>query len=563
MTTAIRARAGHDFQRLSRSEGAIAIGSFLTFFLLLLANVLILPPYEGFDEPGHYSYISYLSDQHQIPDLLKTPYDATIEQHRAGLPRPYTSWPPYEENGGLTYSEFFETVSETEREQATRLFWTHREVAATFSPDRYGPNPLAGHPPLYYALMVLPYRLTADWSPGATLLTLRLVSIIMAAGSFFFFWRTIRLLSDSKVRRWTLGGAIMLCYFPSLFYDLARLGNDSLCTLVLAAVFYLLVAIAFDPQQKLGLYVGLGICLGLGLISKLYFVAIAGGAILYTLVVARHLMRLSWRPVAARIGIAVCLLLLVGGWWYVFFYYRYGILFGTQQQLHFALIESPPGDLLPVLEVSKRFLRSISSAFGTFLWSGTWSFLRRPLWEYLYFVPFCLLILSGAVRSRSWDFQHKWALLAVAALLVPFTAGGFYYMYSLVKYTGQGSGLGGYYWYVAWPLLAFLFSYAFMESSRRRRSLMAVALAMLTLFELSGWWKLLLLYSGILTKVGSIKTGVGFVFPSIDSFLIVVDRLQSFSFPVLSFVLLVAALLLRSVLTACLLANPSDRELPA
>jgi hypothetical protein len=530
----------------------------------LLANVLILPPYEGFDEPGHYSYISYLSDRHEIPDLLNTRFDATIEQHRAGLPRPYTSWVPYDENGGLTYSQFFETVSEADRAQAIRHFWTPRATAAAFSPDRYGPNPLAGHPPLYYLLMGVPYRLTANWSPGATLLTLRLASIIMAAGSFFFFWRSVSLLSDANVRRWTLGGAVILCYFPSLFYDLARIGNDSLCTLVLAAVFYLLLAISFDPKQKLGLYVGLGLCLGLGLMSKLYFVAIAGGAMLYALVLAHHQMRLSWRPLAARLGTAVGILLLVGGWWYAFFYYRYGILFGTQQQLQFAQIASPPGDLLPILEVSKRFLRSISSAFGTFLWSGTWSFLRRPVWEYLCFVPFILLIVSNLLRSRSRELQHRSAVLAAAALLVPFTAGGFYYMYALVKYTGQGSGLGGYYWFVAWPLLAFLFSYAFMESSRRRRSLMAVALAMLTLFELAGWWKLLLLYSGILVKVGSIKTGVGFVLPSVDVFLIVLERLQSFSFPALSLVLLAAALLLRSLLTACLLVDSSsDREPPA
>jgi hypothetical protein len=107
--------------------------------------------------------------------------------------------------------------SQKQSAQATRHFWTPRTTAATFSPDQYGANPLAGHPPLYYLLMVLPYRLTADWSPGATLLTLRLASVFMAAGSFFFLWRSIRLLSDSNVRRWTLGNAVVLCYFPSLF----------------------------------------------------------------------------------------------------------------------------------------------------------------------------------------------------------------------------------------------------------------------------------------------------------------------------------------------------------
>ena len=51
----------------------VAVG----FVSLLLAHVLILPPFESFDETAHYSYVSQLWDRHEIPDFLTTPLDAS------------------------------------------------------------------------------------------------------------------------------------------------------------------------------------------------------------------------------------------------------------------------------------------------------------------------------------------------------------------------------------------------------------------------------------------------------------------------------------------------------
>ena len=64
-------------------------GVAITFCLALYAHMLILPPFEGFDEPAHYSYISYLADQHRIPILGVTPLDRTMEEESADLPKPY------------------------------------------------------------------------------------------------------------------------------------------------------------------------------------------------------------------------------------------------------------------------------------------------------------------------------------------------------------------------------------------------------------------------------------------------------------------------------------------
>ena len=115
--------AGGEKQVLAKDETILLSGVILVFIQLNIANVLFLPPYEGFDETAHYSYILFLSDQHKIPDFLHTPLDATLEDGRRELPRPYASFPPFEVNGGITYSDFFRTETTHEREEAVKRFW--------------------------------------------------------------------------------------------------------------------------------------------------------------------------------------------------------------------------------------------------------------------------------------------------------------------------------------------------------------------------------------------------------------------------------------------------------
>ena len=77
--------------------GAVVLG----FVSLNLAYVLMLPPYEGFDDKSsHYSYISLLADRGVIADFRFSPLDATMEGERSGLPRPYATTPPFDKNGG-------------------------------------------------------------------------------------------------------------------------------------------------------------------------------------------------------------------------------------------------------------------------------------------------------------------------------------------------------------------------------------------------------------------------------------------------------------------------------
>jgi len=117
------------------------------------------------------------------------------------------------------------------------------------------------------------------------------------------------------------------------------------------------------------------------------------------------------------------------------------------------------------------------------------------------------------------------------------------------------SVVGGYYWLVAWPCLAVIYSAVFRSSLARR--LLPFSLAFLVFFELLGWWKQLLLFAGILVKKGSEKSGVGFVLPSSTVLGEVVDRLGGLGWPGMTLAGVMLAVVLRAFLVWIVLTTSS------
>lgn len=528
-------------------ENAVGVAGVATLLLLLLGHILVLPPYEGFDETAHYSYVSFLADEGAIPWIGQASFDRTLTASPAPLPRAYSTVPPYEANGGLTYQQFYSDQNESGRRLAVEYYWTPPAQPVSFEPDPSLPgNGAASHPPLYYALLSIPYRLSSDWSPGARLLLLRLVSVGFVVASSVIFWCGVRLFSDPNLRLRLLAGGLLALHAPTLVFEFGRLGNDSLVTLLFSAVFYLLVRLAQHDLTSTRDFAVLGLILGLGLLTKIYFVATLAAATLQIAYVALRLAPQTRRLVLRRIALMVAVAAVVGGWWYGLFWTRYGVLFGTHLTLAYP---SPDTVNLGPIEFAWRCVRMFASATSTFLWSGSWSFLRPSITEYFLCVPFGLLVTLAFVRSwKAHTSQERLAVTAGAVLLVPIVAGTGYYIIDAVRHGIASSVVGGYYWFVAWPALAIIFSSLVRQSVYRR--VLPVALVPLLALELLGWWKQLLLYAGILAKVGDNKTGVGLVAPSFAVVGDIVGRVGLLSWPLLALLTVIVAILLRGGLLA-------------
>src|SRR5262249_37367634 len=163
------------------SQGLIAVASLLTAHLLLgVAQISLLPPWEGFDEPGHYASIQQIADAHQLPRLGRAWISTDLTRYAQVAPLPYGSPLPIETDAGLlTYRTFFESPAAVARgaDAVTR---------PPVRPRRYTPSAVhnweAQHPPLYYILLSPAYLVTAQLSWRGPLFPLRLVSYLFAWG---------------------------------------------------------------------------------------------------------------------------------------------------------------------------------------------------------------------------------------------------------------------------------------------------------------------------------------------------------------------------------------------
>lgn len=521
---------------LTRDEIILGAGVSLSFVLLCLAHILLLPPYEGFDETAHYSYISSLSDRHEIPDFRYTPLDATVERDRTGLPRPYNSAPPFEVNGGITYSEFFNTHTAQEREKAVARFWRKPQWPVSYIPDipAQGINWQGQHPPLYYLLLVLPYRLAQSWSPGGRLLFLRLCSVCLACGSLVFWLKTVSLFQSASTKQFLLLTGVSAVFFPSLFYDLARLGNDSLMALLFTGSLYFLLSTYVNKQERVIDFVKLAITLGLGLLTKLFFLPLWGGAILSSVWLSMRVTKLGLRPLLFRLSLLVGIPLLLAGWWFWLFHYRYGMVAGSVEFYLFRPIISSPQSAPATGRFLGQMFRAMEGFVATFLWCGTWSWVRPPLFLYVCFVPLFVLTAYGLIlfAKGQQHLEKRQIVITGAMLFLPLLPGFVYHMYARATFTGIGGGTGGYYLFFAWPIIGMLFAFAFEAQRANSRKLATfVAFVFLLFFDLTGWWRSALVYGGILKKVGETSTGVGWIPPTAANVLLVCDRLQTLVFP--------------------------------
>ncbi len=531
-------------------QRTVALLAAASFILLGLAYVLVLPPYEGFDETGHYSYITQLADRGDVPDLRSSPFDATIDADLAGLPRKYGDFPPFEANGGRTYRSFFDDASADERAASSGRFFSRPAASVSYRPGG-GSNGIGHHPPLYYAVMTVPYRLVRACSPATRLLALRACSLLLAAGSLGFWFKGLRLLGSGDARRQWLLAACVPVLIPSLYYDLARVGNDSLACLAFAATFYCLLRSLSHEQRRLRDYLWLGTALGCGLLTKLFFVPVLVGVIGLTVWFGIRHHKLPVSAIAARVALLVFIPLAISGWWFALCYFRYGMFFARQDAYAFSAITSLAGDQLTTADFAFQFCRAWAAFGAMFFWCGTWSMVHPPLWHYAWCAPAVALIAWSLFRC-SWRTmsRQQMQLLTAAGALLGLVLGAFgYLLCQRIKHLGIGSGFGGYYLFFAWPIVGVLAALAFTgPMSTPWRRLLAVALAALLVFEASGLWYSCQVYAGTVAKLGGNKTGVGGLAPTPGNVALVLERLSAFAFPYWAAACYVASFVARGAL---------------
>ena len=250
--------------------------SFLGSLLFGLGFCALLPPFEGFDETGHYSYIQQLAETGTWPRMTD-PLSAEVEDYLRVAPSASSTRVPD------SYKGFFAASSGVVAAAAAAVH-TPRDPSRRWRPGNRD-NWEGQHPPLYYAPLAPVYSGSKGLSLDAQLIVLRSISLILAWTGL-----VIAVLSAWGWKTSTDGALVVLVpalwpgLIPMWFPEMARLGNDSL-VLFLAGLTMMMLRRVLSSKATVFHSIALGLFCGLGLLTKATFLP-------------------SWRPWGSRSVIA-------------------------------------------------------------------------------------------------------------------------------------------------------------------------------------------------------------------------------------------------------------------
>ena len=436
-----------------RALATLLLGSLLVGF----AHIALLPPFEGFDETGHFAYIQQVATTGHWP-VRGDPMSRDIDDYLAVAPTAESMHGPW------TYPSFFRAdATVIERGQQA----IHQPPAAPrgFTRGQIG-NWQAQHPPLYYFALAPAYRISEGWGLGAQLFLLRAISYLLAWGGL-----CVALIAavKSAVRNeriatvLPLGIALWPAIFPMWFPEMARLGNDSLIAIFAACTFILICRIA--AEGTLREYALLGLTLGLALLTKATFLPVTAAAFLLLALLiwlARTVPDLLYRRIKGLI-VCVAVTAAVSAWWYVTKFLETGTFIGSNDD---AVLKST-GGLIAALSKNADVLSLVRSPFAmaeSFLWGGTWSFVLPSRVTVLPIAVMVAIIGYGGyryLRKHGPNLGDGFVLLTLVLFTIALL------QHTLVLLALIGSPAPAWYLHSLAPILALLVGYGLADAMSR------------------------------------------------------------------------------------------------
>lgn len=471
----------------------------LAILLIAVGFLAVLPPFEGFDETAHYSSIQQIADTGEIPLYGQSFLSLTVVDYSLHGPLPYSSLnPPFDKNGGMTYAAFFASPNHI---AAYKNLYRKPSVTRFFKPSNRE-NWQSQHPPLYYLLMASLMRATASWSFVTQLFTLRLVSFLFAfAGLMIGLYASVVHSPPTLRRSMTLGFLLYPLIVPMFFAEFARLGNDSLCLLLFGIIWAVLLRWLEDEYDSKR-SVLLGILLGLGLLTKAFFLPITFGIGLFMLFRIWH-ERSDRKLFVSRLkqfALMFVIPLLLGGGWCFYNLLMYGSFIGGDNFIKLihqgGLLVNLKGKLTPF-----NFVRGIVATLVTWSWGGTWSLTRI---NEVFRLPLLILtawLFFNYVRQARYHVLTHVIWLPVW-LFTPFFIGLFYHVFVGIALTGSGN-TPGWYLHILAPIFAFMFAFGLTKIKDDKiwqRRLFKGLLAYTVFFLIIVNWMQMVMFAGLAIK---------------------------------------------------------------
>lgn len=394
----------------------------LCFLVRGAFNCVLLPLWEGYDEWAHFAYVQVLASGGGLPVLGKTAVSREVAESLALTPLPYGHHQipvPF-----LTHDAWWKLPSGERETRRSELLSLPRQWAR--EPNHIGlTNYEAQQPPLYYALLTPVQRLAGCAALPERVLLARLWSLLLASLSVpLTFLAGRRVFGSEPV---AAGAAAVLAAMPGMVMTAGRVGNEGLA----AAIFAALVLAVLSGTNP----IWTGVLLGLGLLTKAYFLTAVPA------VIAVALVKSPRRRALAGAALSLAVAAAMSGWWY----WRNHELTGSWSGLQQVAARSDVSMWALAAQIPRTdWTHFFDVAFFTHIWPGNWSFLQVRGWMYRVFAAVVVAAAAGlAVRFRREPVTRQ-ALRVLAAFYGFFWLGLCYHELTF-SVLGFSSGAG---WYV-------------------------------------------------------------------------------------------------------------------
>ncbi|MGC2659154.1 MAG: glycosyltransferase family 39 protein, partial [Bryobacteraceae bacterium] len=319
--------------------------------------------------------------------------------------------------------------------------------------------------PLYYVLMVPVYRAFSNAKLAGRLLAIRFASVLIASLAIPLIYATTKELFGSH--RIALLLTCVAASLPGLLMDVSRAGNESLAVVLGTAMTLILIS-AIRRGGSLKHWLALGIALGLGLLTKAYFLAFL--PLIPALALMLMWRRGAWKRQAVGATLSLLVAIVISAAWYARMERLTGSLSGEKNA---AAIANASFAQKFTAATHINWLRIVYDQIYSQLWLGGWSFLRVRPWMYTVFELLAALCVAGLVRYTVRRVKHPHitrmsvTLAMLLLMLILFEPGLFYQALAVFMIDNEAFGPGWYFYVLLAPELLLLTAGAWALFGRR------------------------------------------------------------------------------------------------
>lgn len=387
-------------RRRAQSVPLIVWAATAVFTALLGAWSVLVPLYEGPDEPNHLDLVMLLADGGDYPDyntrqasvaIMRDCHDFAVTQR----------WCPVPDREAPTSRARRDGPDAPDKGTGA----TYRDLGGDQPSAR--PNQLAQHPPLYYRAMAVVVKAQRAVLPGDSplareLALLRLVNVALMVPVPWLTWTAARRLGLG--RRPAELAALLPLAIPQFTHIGSTVSNDNLLVL-LAAVATALSAGVIRGDRSWPTAAALAVTGSAAMLTKA-----SGVAVLVMIGVSYAVgwwdlaptqRRAELRCRVLRLGAVALAVLVLAGWWYIRNRLRHGTFTPSIDTESIDERLQPPGFTPSARDWSERFLEWMPSRF--FGWFGWFS--ARATYRLLVFASLFsgLLVALGLTAPRTDD----------------------------------------------------------------------------------------------------------------------------------------------------------------